>query len=291
MLVSSWKAFVAARGQFFRLEELLVNMPDDRERMELPAPTGRITVENMTAMPPGAQIPVLQNINFEVDPGTMVAIIGPSAAGKSSLARVMLGIWPAAAGKVRLDSADVYQWDRELLGPHIGYLPQDVELFDGTIAQNIARFGDIDAEKIVAAAELAGVHDMILRLPEGYDTEIGVSGGVLSGGQRQRIGLARAVYGDPKLVILDEPNSNLDDAGEASLRTAVLALKERGVTVIIVSHRPSILSAVDKILVLQAGKMVTFEDAKDLMDKANKMQQQGSPAVVPTQTVGMKPVG
>jgi ATP-binding cassette subfamily C protein EexD len=272
-LIGSWKGFIAAREQFIRIDDLLKRVADNPERLELPAPTGAVTVENVTAVPPGSKEAVLKGINFSLAAGESLAVIGPSAAGKSSLARAILGIWPVA-GAVRLDSADVWKWDRDLLGPHIGYLPQDVELFDGTISENIARFGDIDSKQIVEAAQMAGVHDLVLRLPEGYDTVIGATGGVLSGGQRQRIGLARAIYGEPKLVILDEPNSNLDDQGEAALRETVLQLKRQGTTVIIISHRPSILSAVDKLLILRDGTMVDFGPAADVLGKLQKARAQ-----------------
>jgi ATP-binding cassette subfamily C protein EexD len=225
-------------------------------------------------VPPGGNLPVLNGVNFSLEAGESLAIIGPSAAGKTSLARVLLGVWPASNGFVRLDSADVFQWDREQLGVHIGYLPQDVELFDGTISENIARFGEVDSEKIVIAARLAGVHDMVLRLPEGYDTVIGASGGVLSGGQRQRIGLARAVYNEPRIVVLDEPNSNLDETGEAALREAVLQLRSLGTTVIIISHRTSVLTVMDKILVLRDGAMVEFGPAKEVVQKFQQAKAQ-----------------
>jgi ATP-binding cassette subfamily C protein EexD len=273
-LVGNWKGFVAAKGQMERIDNLLETIPDDSERMDLPPPTGAITVEGITVVPPGGNLPVLNGVNFSLEAGESLAIIGPSAAGKSSLARVLLGVWPASNGFVRLDSADVFQWDREQLGTHIGYLPQDVELFDGTISENIARFGEVDSEKIVTAARLAGVHDMVLRLPEGYDTVIGASGGVLSGGQRQRIGLARAVYNEPRIVVLDEPNSNLDETGEAALREAVLQLRSLGTTVIIISHRTSVLTVMDKILVLRDGAMVEFGPAKEVVQKFQQAKAQ-----------------
>lgn len=285
LLVASWKGFVGARAQFERLDELLAKMPPETKRMELPAPTGAITIEGVEVTPPGGKSPVLQDISFGLAAGDCLAIIGPSAAGKSSLARVLLGIWPTSNGAVRLDNAEIFKWNRSLLGPHVGYLPQDVELFDGTIAENIARFGKVESEKIVAAAELAGVHEMVLRLPEGYDTVIGVSGGQLSGGQRQRIGLARAVYGEPRLVVLDEPNSNLDDVGEAALRDALLRLKQQGTTSVIVSHRPSVLSIADKILILKEGRMADFGPAQEVVERLKQLSAQQKKAVggpVPT---------
>ena len=270
-LLGAWKGFQAAQGQFQRLDELLLKSPLDAEKMELPAPTGKISVEGIRVSPPGVQMPVLKGITFELEAGTSLGVIGPSAAGKSTLARALLGIWPAAMGTVRLDGADIYKWDRQELGPHIGYLPQDIELFDGTISENIARFGDINSEQIVEAARLAGVHEMILRLPEGYDTLIGANGGTLAGGQRQRIALARALYGKPRLVVLDEPNSNLDDSGEAALRVSLQQLKESGTTVVVITHRPNILFGVDQILVMKEGVAADFGPAEAIM---RKYQQQ-----------------
>lgn len=270
-MLGAWKGFQASRQQFERLEELLQKTPVEPDKMELPAPLGNLNVEGIRVAPPGVQMPVLKGVSFELDAGTSLGIIGPSAAGKSTLARAILGIWPAAMGAVRFDGADIYKWDRAELGPHIGYLPQDIELFDGTISENIARFGEINSEQIVAAARMAGVHEMILRLPEGYDTVIGANGGALAGGQRQRIALARAVYGNPRLVVLDEPNSNLDDSGESALRAGLEQLKQNGTTVIVITHRPNILFGVDKILVMKDGQAADFGPAEAIM---RKYQQQ-----------------
>ena len=201
---------------------------------------------------------VVKGVSLQIDAGEVLGIVGPSASGKSSLARSLLGIWPAYSGKVRLDGADTAAWDRAELGPHIGYLPQDIELFDGSISENISRFGELSADKVVAAAKLSGVHEMILQLPKGYDTKIGAAGGILSGGQRQRIGLARAVYGNPKLMVLDEPNSNLDDQGEKELVGAINRIKQMGCTVIVITHRTMVLKCVDKILVMKEGQAVAF---------------------------------
>ncbi|MBZ9566139.1 type I secretion system permease/ATPase [Modicisalibacter tunisiensis] len=257
-MIGSWKGFVSSRGAYQRLNELLTQIPDENRRMSLPAPEGNVAIETVAAAPPGVRMATIRGINFTVASGEHIGIIGPSAAGKSTLARVLLGIWPPQVGSVRLDGADITQWNRDELGPHIGYLPQDIELFDGTISENIARFGEVDAEKVVAAARKAGVHEMILQLPNGYDTAIGAASGALSGGQRQRVGLARALYGDPVLVVLDEPNSNLDDSGERALGDAIAQLKAEGVTLFVISHRQSVLKHVDKLLVLKEGQVSMF---------------------------------
>ncbi len=223
--------------------------------MSLPRPNGNIAIENAAAIPPGSHTAVLRGLNFAINQGDVVGIIGPSAAGKTSLARLLVGVWPAQSGKVRLDGAEIYRWNKDELGPHIGYLPQDVELFEGSIAENIARFGEIDPNKVIDAAKQAGVHEMVLHFPQGYDTQLGENGCHLSGGQRQRIGLARALYGDPALVVLDEPNSNLDEVGELALLRAVANLKAQGATVALISQRTKILNAVDKLMVLRDGQM------------------------------------
>ncbi len=258
MLVGTWKGFSVARAQYDRLGQLLERIPAEEENMSLPAPEGNLTVEQVVVTPPGARAAVVRGVSFELKAGESLGIVGPSACGKSTLARALLGIWPSAGGKVRLDGADIASWDRGDLGPYIGYLPQDIELFDGTISDNICRFGEVDSEQIVTAAKLAGVHELILRLPDGYDTVIGSTGGVLSGGQRQRIGLARAVYGNPRLLILDEPNSNLDDQGERELVTALQRIKSQGSTVIVITHRTMVLLGLDKILVMKDGAAVSF---------------------------------
>jgi len=273
LMIGTWKGFIAARGQYSRLNELLVNIPDDKEKMPLPAPDGEISVENAVIIPPGSKTPVIKGISCLIEIGTSVAIIGPSGAGKSTFARALLGIWPTANGKIRLDGADVFAWDREALGPHIGYLPQDIELFEGTVSENIARFSEVDADKVVAAAKMADVHEMILKLPDGYDTIIGAAGGVLSGGQRQRIGLARALYGNPKLVVLDEPNSNLDEVGELALANALLRLKELKSTVIIITHRSNILAKVDKLLILKEGALTAYGDRDKVLSELQKNAQ------------------
>ena len=258
MLVGTWKAFSLARAQYSRLGDLLDKVPAEAETMSLPEPSGQLLVEQVSVVPPGSKNIVVQGVSFGLLAGEALGIVGPSASGKSTLARAILGIWPTYSGKVRLDGADMSSWDRAELGPHLGYLPQDIELFDGTIADNISRFHDSAPEKIVTAARLAGVHEMILRLPNGYDTIIGGAGGVLSGGQRQRIGLARAVFGVPRLLVLDEPNSNLDDQGEKELVEALRRIKSQGCTVVVITHRTMVLQCVDKVLVLQAGKATAF---------------------------------
>lgn len=272
LMIGSWKGFVLARAQYARLNNLLTQIPEDKDKMSLPEPKGSIRIEKAVIAPPGAKIAVIKGISLNIDVGDSVGIIGPSGAGKSTLVRALLGIWPAASGKIRLDGADVFAWDRKELGPHIGYLPQDIELFEGTISENIARFGELDSEKVVAAAKMSDVHELILRLPEGYDTVIGVTGGNLSGGQRQRIGLARALYGNPKLVVLDEPNSNLDEQGEIALAKALAQLKQSKVTVVIVTHRNSVLGSVDKLLMLNDGEMIAYGPRDEVLASLQKKQ-------------------
>ena len=240
--------------------------------MPLPAPKGNIQVENLIIGAPGSKTPILKGIGFGVPAGAVVGIIGPSASGKSTLARALMGVWAPQHGSVRLDGADLHQWDKELLGPHIGYLPQDIELFEGSISENIARFATIDPEKVVQAAQIAGVHEMILLLPEGYDTVIGSDGVNLSGGQRQRIGLARALYGIPKVILLDEPNSNLDEVGERALAHAIQYLKQAGSTVFVITHRTSILSQLDRLLVMQNGAITMYGPREQVMEELNKQQ-------------------
>lgn len=273
LMIGSWKGFSAARGQYERLNELLAKIAAEPDRMSLPAPQGELSAESLMVTPPGSQQPVIRGVSFRVAAGESVGIIGPSGAGKSTLARALLGIWPASHGKVRLDGADVFTWKRDELGPYIGYLPQDIELFEGSISENIARFGEVDPVAVVEAAKLAGVHELILRLPQGYDTVIGASGGGLSGGQRQRIGLARAVYGQPKLIVLDEPNSNLDDQGERALALAMQQLKAAGTTLFVITHRTSVLGAVDKLMVLRDGALAMFGPRDQVLVELQKAQQ------------------
>lgn len=263
--IANWKNLIAARAAYDRLEKLLRTFPEPETQMPLPAPVGRLSLEMVSAVVPNSQSLILKGINAEIKPGEIVGIIGPSASGKSTLARLMVGVWPAASGKVRLDGADIHARNKAEVGPYLGYLPQDVELFDGTIAENIARFGEIDPEKVVNAAQQAGIHDIILRFPKGYETPIGHAGGFLSGGQRQRIALARALYGDPVLLVLDEPNSNLDDVGENALVQAILGVKSRGGTIILITHRTSIIGIVDKLMVLRDGSLQAFGARNDVL--------------------------
>ena len=274
LMIGNWKGFVLARAQYGRLNELLHQIPEDAEKMSLPEPKGCIQIQQAVIAPPGSNVAVIKGVSLMIEAGDSVGISGPSGAGKSTLVRALLGIWPAASGKIRLDGADVFAWNRMELGPYIGYLPQDIELFEGTISENIARFGELDAEKVVLAAKMSDVHELILRLPNGYDTVIGATGGNLSGGQRQRIGLARALYGNPKLVVLDEPNSNLDEQGEIALAKALAQLKQAQVTVIIVTHRNSVLGSVDKLLMLDEGLLLAYGPRDEVL---SQLQKQRSP--------------
>jgi ATP-binding cassette subfamily C protein EexD len=276
LMIGSWKGFVAAKVQYDRLDKVLEDQNAEPDRMKLPAPEGHIQVENLVLAPPGSKTPVLRNISFVVPAGSIVGIIGPSAAGKSTLVRGLMGIWPSQHGVVRLDGADISTWDKHDLGPYVGYLPQDIELFEGTISENIARFEKVDPEKVVEAAQTAGVHEMILMQPDGYDTVIGSEGVNLSGGQRQRIGLARALYGKPRLIVLDEPNSNLDDVGEKALGVALQKIKESGATVFIVSHRPNILSRLDRVLVMSAGTISLYGERDKVIAQLAQQQQGGA---------------
>ncbi len=273
LIIGTWKGFITARDQYQRLNSILRQIPADKEHMLLPDPQGRIQLENAVVVPPGSRLPVIKGINLVIEKGDIVGVIGPSGAGKSTLARAILGIWPTANGAIRLDGAEVFNWDREHLGSFIGYLPQDIELFEGTISENIARFGDIDPEQVVTAAKMADVHELILRFPEGYDTVIDASGGNLSGGQRQRIGLARALYGKPVLVVLDEPNSNLDEQGEAALEKALLQLKQKQSTVLIITHRNSVLSKVDKLLILKDGALAVYGPRDQIVAHLQQQKQ------------------
>jgi ATP-binding cassette subfamily C exporter for protease/lipase len=257
-LIGVWKSWAGTRSAWQRLNELLADHPPRRDTMTLPAPQGHMTLEAVVAAPPGITAPLIRQLNLNLPAGEVLGIIGPSGSGKSTLARLMVGVWPVASGHVRLDGADIFQWNKSELGPHLGYLPQDIELFAGTVSENIARFGTVDAQQVIEAARRAGVHDMVLRLPQGYDTVLREGGEGLSGGQKQRLALARALYGDPALVVLDEPNSNLDDAGEAALTAALQDLRKRGKTVVVISHRTSAIAATTLLLVLRDGMAQAF---------------------------------
>ncbi|OLP61142.1 type I secretion protein [Xaviernesmea oryzae] len=259
LAIGNWRGFVSARQSWQRLKDMMTALPERPAPLELAPPRERLTVEGLAGGPPGAQRLIFGDINFTVHAGSALGIIGPSASGKSSLARALIGIWPSLRGSVRLDGAALDQWDSDRLGQHIGYLPQDVELFAGTVAQNIGRFSDnATAEAVVAAAKAARVHDLILRLPNGYETEIGDGGTALSAGQRQRVALARALFGNPFLVVLDEPNSNLDAEGEQALSEAVMSVRARGGIALVIAHRPSALAAVDLVLMMKDGRMQAF---------------------------------
>ena len=257
-LVAQWNSVVNVRGAWARLEGLLSQVPAKPEAMPLPAPKGVLTVEGLMAGAPGQQVPIVRGVQFALNPGEVLAVVGPSASGKTTLARLLVGLWPAMGGKVRLDGADVHTWDKTELGPYLGYLPQGVELLDGTLAENIARFGDVDMAQVEAAARLVGVHELIMSLPQGYNSPVGRDGAMLSGGQRQRVGLARALYGKPVFVVLDEPNSSLDEAGDTALANAIAALKQLGTTFVVMTHRTSVLGVADKMLIMRDGAQQAF---------------------------------
>ena len=268
LAIANWKGFISARQSWRRVGELLARFPAEQTSLALPRPAAQLSVEGVTVVPPGDNRVVVQDMSFQLRSGSAVGIIGPSGCGKSSLARAIVGVWQPVRGKVRLDGAALEQWSPESLGRHIGYLPQDVELFAGTVAQNIARFEeDAKADDIIAAATAAGVHDLILRLPSGYETQIGEAGTSLSAGQRQRLALARALYGNPFLVVLDEPNSNLDASGEEALTSAIAGVRARGGAVVIVAHRPSALAAVDLVLMMNEGKAQAFGPRDEVLSK------------------------
>ncbi len=267
LVVAHWKSFLGARSAYYRISDLVRAVPRQADRMKLPDPAGQISVENLAVAPPGGRRPTVHGVTFRLSPGTALGVVGPSAAGKSTLARALVGVWPILMGAIRIDGGELSNWDNEQLGQHIGYLPQDIELFSGTIAENICRFQSVDSNKVVAAAKMAGVHDMVQGLPEGYNTQIGDGGQSLSGGQRQRIGLARALYGMPALVVLDEPNASLDADGEAALLQAIDQLKKNKCTVVLVTHKTKILSAMDKLLVMANGQVRGFGDKDEIFAK------------------------
>ena len=256
LVVATWKPFVQSKTAFGRLEKLLEDFPERHPGTKHQDPLGEVRLEALTASVEGRDTPILHDINAVFPAGRVTVVVGPSGSGKSTLARCIVGVWPKREGGMLIDGEPIESWDREELGPHIGYLPQDIELFDGTIAENIARFSEVDSLKVIEAAKRTGIHDMILHFPHGYDTQIGEAGGMLSGGQRQRLGLARAMYGNPALLVLDEPNANLDDAGERSLLEAVVDLRNAGKTVVLITHRPNVLGAADLLVVMQGGKIM-----------------------------------
>ncbi|MBF8805858.1 type I secretion system permease/ATPase [Pseudomonas asiatica] len=277
-VIAAWKQLQGSRSAWGRLNDLLHDYPQRPPSMSLQRPMGMLAVENVVAGAPGTSNSIVRGVSFSLVPGESLGIIGPSASGKSTLARLLVGVWPTQAGKVRLDGADIFTWNKAELGPWLGYLPQDVELFEGTIAENIARFAEVDSEAVIRAARSSGVHDMILRFPQGYDTRLVADGSPLSGGQKQRIALARALYGEPNLVVLDEPNANLDDVGEKALVDALAELKARGATVILISHRPNVLCAVDKVLMLRDGAVHMLGSRDEVFAALRKA------SVIPTAT-------
>jgi len=284
-LVGTWRGFLSARNAFERLESLLEAHPERDPALTRVAPRGALRLQQVVASAPGRKEPILKGVDLQADVGTVTVVLGPSGSGKSTLARVLMGIWPDVRGEVLLDERPLPGWDRAELGPHVGYLPQDVEMFDGTIAENIARFSDVDSEKVIAAARSAGLHEMILRFPKGYDTPMGEAGGLLSGGQRQRVGLARALYGNPAVIVLDEPNANLDDAGEAALMQAVREFKAKGRTIFLITHRPGAIAVADQLVVLQDGRVQAQgpRDAVLAQLQAHRQQPaQATPMPLPT---------
>ena len=278
-LVSQWSAVVNVRAAWERLEGLLVQMPAKPKNMSLPAPKGVLTVESLMAGAPGHPVAIVRGVQFGLNPGEVLAVVGPSASGKTTLARMLVGLWPAMSGKVRLDGADIHTWDKAELGPYLGYLPQGVELLEGTLAENIARFGDVDMVQVEAAARLVGLHDLIMALPQGYNSPVGRDGAVLSGGQRQRVGLARALYGKPVFVVLDEPNSSLDEAGDAALANAIASLKQLGTTFVVMTHRTSVLGVADKMLLMRDGAQQAFGPRDEVLAALQQARQPAVPAV------------
>jgi PrtD family type I secretion system ABC transporter len=283
--IAGWKGLVDARSAYGRLQQMFASAPQDEAVTELPAPDGALSVERVLFGFRGQDRPVIKVVSFALAAGEALAIVGPSASGKSTLARLIVGIWKPASGTVRLDGADIAAWPRARLGPYVGYLPQDVELFAGTVSQNVARMGEVDSAAVIEAAKRANAHDLILRLPQGYDTQIGEGGTVLSAGQRQRVALARALYGKPRLVVLDEPNSNLDAEGEAALIEAIRQMKADGVTLVIVTHRSTLLSAMTRILVLRDGVIEKFGPPSEVLVGARTRGPEGPAAVVAGQIV------
>ncbi len=271
-LLANWKEIVSAKQAYDRLNALLQDDAKREMQMQLPSVMGHLQVSKATAVPPGHNQAVLAEIDFQVLPGQAVAVVGPSAAGKTCLARLLVGVWKPARGSVRLDGVELADWNPDEYGPQIGYVPQEIEFFEGTVAENIARLGEIDPEKVVQAAKLIGMHEIILGFPKGYDTELGETGFALSGGQRQRLAIARALYGIPKYVVMDEPNANLDEVGESALVQAVSYLKSQGSAIVMTTHRPRLVSVVDHLLVLRNGRQVGFGPAEDMINAVRNLQ-------------------
>lgn len=284
LMVGTWRSFLGARSAFERLEKLLDAHPERDPALTRVPPTGALELRDVVASAPGRATPILKGVSLRAEPGSVTVVLGPSGSGKSTLARVLVGIWPDRQGEVLLDGHPIEGWNRIDLGSYLGYLPQDIELFDGTIAENIARFAEVDSGKVIAAAQSAGLHEMILRFPKGYDTPIGEAGGMLSGGQRQRIGLARAIYGEPALVVLDEPNANLDDVGEAALNQTVRELKAKGKTVFLITHRPGAINLADRLLLLADGQ-VQLQGPRDAVLAHLRAMQAQAAAAAPRQAV------
>lgn len=279
-VVGVWRLVASARDSYVRLDQFLRTVPERQAGMPMPPPIGQLSVEGVVAAAPGSPVPILRGVSFQLPAGEILAIVGPSASGKTTLARLLMGIWPASNGKVRLDGVDIYPWNKAELGPHLGYLPQGIELFDGTLAENIARFGEVDMEKVEAAARAVGLHDIIMALPDGYESRIGEEGSFLSGGQRQRVGLARAIYGNPRFVVLDEPNSSLDEAGEVALANTLRLLKSQGTTLVVITHRTNILAVADRMLILRDGQVQAYGPRDEVLAALAKAQQQAAvPAV------------
>jgi ATP-binding cassette subfamily C exporter for protease/lipase len=287
-MVAQWRSIVGVRDSWTRLDALLTALPPKPSNMPLPPPKGNLRVEEVIATAPTGGVAILKGISFDLAPGEVLAVVGASAAGKTTLARLLMGIWPANSGKVRLDGVDVYSWNKAELGPHVGYLPQNIELFNGTVSENIARFGEPDPDKVRAAATALGLHDYIMTMPLGYGSQVGTDGAILSGGFRQRVGLARAIYGEPAFVVLDEPNSSLDEAGDLALTNTIASMKVRGTTFVINTHRTSVFSVSDKLLVLHEGRVQAYGPLGEVL--AALKGENGSPqaSAQPLPAIGAK---
>ena len=290
-LIGQWPSVVKARQAYDRLNQLLKEDEAREQQMRLPAPRGHLTVQAVVGAPPGVNKAVLIDLQFEVPAGKALAVVGPSASGKSSLARLLVGVWKPARGSIRLDGVEISEWNHDELGPQMGYVPQEIDFFEGTVAENIARMGTVDPEAVVEAAKLVGLHEIILSWPKGYDTMLGDAGFSPSGGQRQRLAIARALYGNPRYVVLDEPNANLDEVGEQALIQAMRHLRERGSTVIVTTHRPRLIGIVDYMLVLKDGRQVGFGPPKDLFEAVKRaLPPEGGGSVAPVEPVAANQV-